>query len=67
LGIPLPPLPIQSAFAETVARIEAIARALADAAAKAEAIAAALSAEVFDPASGSPTLSRALRFGLLGA
>ncbi|MBV5263896.1 hypothetical protein J3S89_07555 [Pinisolibacter sp. B13] len=43
----LPPLPLQTAFAEQVTRIEAVARALDAAAAKAEAMAAALSAEVF--------------------
>lgn len=47
LEIPLPPLPLQTAFAEQVTRIESIARALDAAAAKAEAMAAALSAEVF--------------------
>lgn len=43
----VPPLPLQTAFAEQVTRIEAVARALDAAAAKAEAMAAALSAEVF--------------------
>lgn len=43
----LPPLSLQTAFAEQVARIESVARALDAAAAKAEAMAAALSAEVF--------------------
>jgi type I restriction enzyme S subunit len=43
----MPPLPLQTAFAEQVARIESVASALDAAAAKAEALAAALSAEVF--------------------
>lgn len=47
LGIPLPPLPLQTAFAEQVRRIEGLARNLDAAAQKAEAMAAALSAEVF--------------------
>lgn len=46
--LPLPPLPLQTAFAEQAARTESVARALDTAAAKAEALAAALSAEVFD-------------------
>ena len=46
-SFPLPPLPLQTAFAEQVGRLEALARALDAAAAKAEAMAAALSAEVF--------------------
>ena len=45
--IPLPPLAIQTAFAEQTQRIESLARQLDAAAAKAEAMAAALSAEVF--------------------
>jgi hypothetical protein len=45
--IPLPPLPLQTAFAEQAQRLEATARALDSAAAKAEATAAALSAQVF--------------------
>jgi type I restriction enzyme S subunit len=48
MRIPLPPLPIQTAFAEQAIRIESVACALDAAAAKAEALAAALSAEVFD-------------------
>jgi type I restriction enzyme, S subunit len=50
VNLPLPPLPLQSAFAQQAQRIEATARALDAAAAKAEAeaMAAALSAEVFD-------------------
>lgn len=43
----VPPLPLQTAFAEQVTRIESIAHALDAAAAKAEAMAAALSTEVF--------------------
>ncbi len=43
----LPPLPLQSAFAEQASRIESLARHLDAAAAKAEAMAAGLSAEVF--------------------
>lgn len=43
----LPPLPLQTAFAEQTQRLEATARALDTAATKAEAMAAALSAEVF--------------------
>lgn len=45
--IPLPPFPIQAAFAELVHRFEALARRLDAAAVKAEALADALSAEVF--------------------
>ncbi|VTZ50276.1 conserved hypothetical protein [Methylocella tundrae] len=45
--LPLPPLPLQTAFAEQAQRLEATARALDTAAAKAEAMAAGLSAEVF--------------------
>jgi type I restriction enzyme S subunit len=44
---PIPPLPLQTIFAEQALRINAIASALDAAAAKAEAMAAALSAEVF--------------------
>lgn len=47
LEIPLPPLPLQTAFAAQVHRLESLARALDAAAAKADAMAAALSAEVF--------------------
>jgi restriction endonuclease S subunit len=50
IEVPLPPLPLQTAFAEQAARIEAVARALDAAAAKAEALAASLSAEMFDAA-----------------
>jgi type I restriction enzyme S subunit len=46
-SIPLPPLPLQTAFAEQAQRLEATARALDAAAAKAEAMTAGLSAEVF--------------------
>jgi len=49
----LPPLPLQTAFAEQVQRLEATARALDAAAAKAEAMAAALSAQIFDGSPGS--------------
>jgi type I restriction enzyme S subunit len=45
--IPLPPLAIQTAFAEQTHRLESLARHLDAAAAKAEAMAAGLSAEVF--------------------
>jgi len=45
--IPLPPLAIQTAFAEQVQHLEALARHLDAAAAKAEAMAAGLSAEIF--------------------
>jgi type I restriction enzyme S subunit len=45
--IPLPPLPIQTAFAEQTHRLDSLARHLDAAAAKAEAMAAGLSAEVF--------------------
>jgi Type I restriction modification DNA specificity domain len=45
--IPIPPLALQTAFAEQVQRLEALARLLDAAAAKAEAMAAALSAEIF--------------------
>ena len=44
---PLPPLPLQTAFAEQVHRLESLARHLDAAAAKAAAMAASLSAEVF--------------------
>lgn len=50
IEVPLPPLPLQNAFAEQVQRLEATARALDAAAAKAEAMAAGLSAEVFGSA-----------------
>ena len=50
--VTLPPLPLQTAFAEQVQRLEALARVLDAACAKAEAMAAALSAEVFH---GRPT------------
>ncbi len=43
-----PPLPLQTAFAEEVERIEVLARSLNSAAKKAEAMAAALSAEFFE-------------------
>jgi type I restriction enzyme, S subunit len=43
-----PPLPLQTAFAEEVERIEVLARSLDSAAKKAEAMAAALSAEFFE-------------------
>jgi len=43
----LPPLPLQTAFAEQAQRLEATARALDTAAAKADAMAASLSAEMF--------------------
>ncbi len=46
----LPPLPLQTAFAEQAERLESLARYLDAAAAKADAMAAGLSAEVF----GSP-------------
>jgi type I restriction enzyme R subunit len=45
--LPIPPLPLQTAFAEQAQRLEATARALDTAATKAEAMAAALSGEVF--------------------
>ena len=45
--LPVPPLALQSVFAEQAQRLEALARALDTACAKAEAMAAALSAEVF--------------------
>jgi type I restriction enzyme S subunit len=47
LPVWVPPLPLQSAFAERASRIEFLARHLDAAAAKAEAMAAGLSAEVF--------------------
>ena len=47
LPMMLPPLPLQTAFAEQAQRLEALARALDTACAKAEAMAAALSAEMF--------------------
>jgi type I restriction enzyme S subunit len=51
----MPPLSLQTCFAEVVTRIEALARALDAAAAKTEKMAAALAAELFEarPASGS--------------
>ncbi len=49
LPVWVPPLPLQTAFAEQARRIEATAHGLDAAASKAEAMAAALSAEVFDP------------------
>jgi type I restriction enzyme S subunit len=45
--LPIPPLPLQTAFAEQAQRLESTARALDTAAAKAEAMAASLSAKVF--------------------
>jgi type I restriction enzyme S subunit len=45
--VAVPPLPLQTAFAEQAQRLEATARALDTAAAKAEAMAAGLSVEVF--------------------
>ena len=45
--VPLPPLPLQTAFAEQARRIDAIACALDAAAGKAEAMAAALSNDIF--------------------
>jgi hypothetical protein len=45
--IAIPPLPLQSAFAEQAKRIETTTHALDAAAVKAETIVAALSAEVF--------------------
>jgi len=48
VAILLPPLALQTAFAENVQRLEALARHLDAAAAKAEAMAAALSAEIFE-------------------
>jgi type I restriction enzyme, R subunit len=47
LPVWVPPLPLQSAFAQRASRIESLARHLDDAAAKAEAMAAGLSAELF--------------------
>lgn len=47
LPVWVPPLPLQSAFAERASRIESLARHLDAAAAKAEAMAAGLSAELF--------------------
>ena len=46
--VAVPPLPLQTAFAEQTQRLETTARTLDIAAAKAEAMAAALSAKVFD-------------------
>lgn len=51
LEMPLPDLPLQTAFAEQAQRLEVTARALDVAAVKAEAMAIALSAQVF----GTPT------------
>jgi type I restriction enzyme, S subunit len=48
VAIPLPPIALQTAFAEQVQRFEALARHLDPAAAKAGAMAAGLTAEVFD-------------------
>ena len=48
--LPLPPMPLQTTFAQQAQRLEAAARALDAAAAKAETMAAALSAEVFGSA-----------------
>jgi hypothetical protein len=48
LSVIFPPLSFQTAFAEKVQRIEAMARNLDFAAAKVEAMATALSAEVFE-------------------
>jgi restriction endonuclease S subunit len=45
--VPLPPLALQTAFAEQAQRLEALARDLDTAAAKAEVMAAGLSAEAF--------------------
>jgi len=50
LNMCLPPLPLQTAFAQNAQRIQAAARALEAAAAKVEGMAAALSAEVFEDA-----------------
>jgi type I restriction enzyme S subunit len=47
LPVWVPPLPLQTAFADQAQRLEATARTLDSSAAKAEAMAAALSAEVF--------------------
>lgn len=59
VGLLLPPLPLQTAFAEQAQRLEATGRALDAAAAKAEAMAAALSAEVFDRAPAQTTCDAA--------
>jgi type I restriction enzyme S subunit len=59
LPVMVPPLPLQTAFAEQAQRLEALARALDAAAAKAEAMAAGLSAEIFGSAN-----SRAENHGL---
>ena len=48
VSAPVPPLTLQTAFAEQVQRFEALARHLDAAAAKAGAMAAGLTAEVFD-------------------
>jgi type I restriction enzyme, S subunit len=57
VAFPLPPIALQTVFAEQVHRLEMLARHLDAAAAKAEAMAAALSAEVFDQrcADGRPS------------
>ena len=47
VDVPLPPLPVQTIFANQTHRVEVLARQLDAAATKAEAMAAALSAEVF--------------------
>jgi type I restriction enzyme S subunit len=49
----VPPLPLQTAFAQEAQRLEATARALDAATTKAEAIAASLSAQVFDREGGN--------------
>ncbi len=49
-SFPLPPIDLQTVFAEQVHRIEALAHYLDAAAAKAEAMASSLSSEVFDQA-----------------
>jgi hypothetical protein len=55
VGLPIPPLPLQTAFAEQAQRLEATARHLDAAAAKAEAMAAGLSAEVFGASANKGT------------
>jgi hypothetical protein len=52
---PLPPLPLQTAFAEQAHRLNSLARHLDAAAAKAEAMAAGLSAEVFGASANKGT------------
>jgi type I restriction enzyme S subunit len=55
VDLPIPPLPLQSAFSEQVHRIEATAGVLDGAATKAHAIEAALAAEVFgEPSHANP-------------